>query len=353
MFHVKHAVANLPGACPKWVINRSWAKGPGAHLQPPDPGHQEYSLRPQGWSINGRGLKGLNWICHFTTLTPSIWRGESETQSESVGAGLAPGNVGCSFQEICSPSLGPGRVSPREHRSIVMKCPTCNHAETRVIDSRPVLDNSALRRRRVCENCEARFTTHERYQLAPLMVAKRDGRREEFSAAKLRTGLGIACSKRPIPTTVLDELVSLIELELRSECLAEVPVRRIGELVMEKLFTLDEVAYVRFASVYQQFDDVRRFAQILDRMGRRGRGKAKGEGLVSEEDGDHRKVVLREASTLAPSASTTGRRPNKDGSDKSTLQGGGAELPSPIVAVFAEREVETAPSRHGSHFQKR
>ena len=175
-----------------------------------------------------------------------------------------------------------------------MKCPFCQNVETRVIDSRPVEDGAALRRRRLCESCEGRFTTHERYQNVPLMVVKRDGRREEFSADKLRSGLIKACSKRPVATDTINEATRQIEQALRAEAPTEVPVDAIGEMVMERLFTMDEVAYVRFASVYQQFDNVRRFAQILDRFNRRGRAKAPqvrdkdqepaGEAFVAEAD---------------------------------------------------------------------
>lgn len=156
-----------------------------------------------------------------------------------------------------------------------MKCPHC-HFDTRVVDSRPVEDGTALRRRRHCDNCGARFTTFERVAVAPLVVVKKDGRREEFSPAKLRAGLTKACSKRPVATSDIENAVSEIEVELRREGQSEVAAERVGELVMEKLLGLDQVAYVRFASVYQQFDDVRLFALLLERIGRRPR-KTRGE----------------------------------------------------------------------------
>lgn len=152
-----------------------------------------------------------------------------------------------------------------------MRCPRCQHADTRVVDSRPVEDGAALRRRRHCDSCSERFTTFERLAQTPLIVVKRDGRREEFSAEKLRSGLSKACSKRPVATADIERAVGEIEARLRAEGQAEIAAGRVGELVMETLLGLDQVAYVRFASVYQQFDDVTLFAQLLDRM--RGRGR--------------------------------------------------------------------------------
>ena len=157
-----------------------------------------------------------------------------------------------------------------------MKCPFCQSVDTRVIDSRPVDDGGALRRRRLCEQCGGRFTTHERYHNVPLMVVKKDGRREEFSAEKLRGGIAKACNKRPVAMADVTGTVDAIETALRAEAAAEVSSDRIGTMVMERLFALDEVAFVRFASVYQRFDDVRRFAQLLERMSRRGRGRTTG-----------------------------------------------------------------------------
>lgn len=151
----------------------------------------------------------------------------------------------------------------------------CNFADTRVVDSRPVEDGAALRRRRQCESCQARFSTFERIAQSVLMVVKRDGRREEFSPEKLRSGLAKACSKRPVATSDIERAVASIESQLRREGTSEVGAERVGELVMETLLGLDQVAYVRFASVYQGFDDVALFAQLLDRM--RGRTRKSGE----------------------------------------------------------------------------
>lgn len=172
-----------------------------------------------------------------------------------------------------------------------MRCPFCQNSDTRVVDSRPVEDGAALRRRRLCEACGGRFTTHERATGGNLVVVKKDGRREEFSLAKLRGGLSKACNKRPVATADIARAAEEIEAQLRREGTAEVASDRVGELVMEKLFVLDQVAYVRFASVYQRFDDVKRFAQLLERISRRGRNKkniapaeVEGDALITPED---------------------------------------------------------------------
>ena len=152
-----------------------------------------------------------------------------------------------------------------------MKCPHCGAVDTRVVDSRPAEDGTILRRRRSCDSCGMRFSTHERVLESALVVVKKDGRREEFDPEKLRGGIVKACNKRSVSTDQINQLLRDIESTLRSEARSEIEVGRIGELVMENLFHLDQVAYVRFASVYQRFDDVKRFAQLLERMSRRGR----------------------------------------------------------------------------------
>lgn len=155
-----------------------------------------------------------------------------------------------------------------------MKCPQCGQPNSRVIDSRPSDEGTTLRRRRSCDTCGYRFTTHERVQQSPLMVVKKDGRREEFSPDKLRSGVAKACDKRSVSTDEVNLLVQTLEAELRLENNSEIAAERVGELVMERLYHLDQVAYVRFASVYQRFDDVRRFAQLLERMSRRNRNRS-------------------------------------------------------------------------------
>lgn len=146
-----------------------------------------------------------------------------------------------------------------------MRCPYCHHTDSRVLESRASEDHSTIRRRRECPVCLKRFTTYEKIELAPLLVIKKDGRREEFSRDKLLRGILKACEKRPIAIEKMEEVVDAIERGVRSEYEREVPAERIGEKVMEKLRDLDGVAYVRFASVYRQFRDVESFAQeILD-----------------------------------------------------------------------------------------
>jgi len=175
-----------------------------------------------------------------------------------------------------------------------MKCPQCGQPNSRVIDSRPSDEGTSLRRRRSCDSCGYRFTTHERVQQTPLMVVKKDGRREEFSPEKLRGGIAKACDKRSVSTDQINSLVQTLEAELRLESSSEIGAERIGELVMERLYHLDQVAYVRFASVYQRFDDVRRFAQLLERMSRRNRNRSP-KKLRYAETGD----LLHRAETAA------------------------------------------------------
>lgn len=144
-----------------------------------------------------------------------------------------------------------------------MKCPYCSFAGTKVLDSRPANENKSIRRRRECEQCARRFTTFEMVEETPLMVIKKDGSREEFSREKVLRGLIRACEKRPVSVEQLDMMVSEVESALRKTAAAEVESRQIGELLMEQLYTVDEVAYVRFASVYRQFKDINMFMKEL------------------------------------------------------------------------------------------
>lgn len=144
-----------------------------------------------------------------------------------------------------------------------MKCPACQHNGTRVVDSRPVDDNKSIRRRRECEACGYRYTTFEKVEEMPLIVVKKDGSREEFSREKVLRGLIRACEKRPVPLEVLEEVVFDIEKNLRRAGNAEVKSEDVGELVMDRLAGIDEVAYVRFASVYRQFKDITVFIDEL------------------------------------------------------------------------------------------
>lgn len=144
-----------------------------------------------------------------------------------------------------------------------MKCPYCDYFGTKVLDSRPANENKSIRRRRECESCQRRFTTFEMVEEAPLMVIKKDGSREEFSRDKMLRGLVRACEKRPVSVERLEMIVSNVEQSIRQTAHTEVESRAIGELVMEQLYPVDEVAYVRFASVYRQFKDINMFMKEL------------------------------------------------------------------------------------------
>lgn len=147
-----------------------------------------------------------------------------------------------------------------------MRCPQCNHKSTRVLDSRPVHDGASVRRRRECEQCQHRFTTFETVEAIPLIVVKKGGNREEFSREKVLRGLIRACEKRPVPLEVLEEVVNDVENTLRSQGHSEVKSEEIGELVMQHLAEIDEVSYVRFASVYRQFKDINVFLHELNEL---------------------------------------------------------------------------------------
>ena len=147
-----------------------------------------------------------------------------------------------------------------------MKCPFCSYRDSRVIDSRAVEDGTSIRRRRECPDCGRRFTTYEKYEETPLVVSKKDGRRELFDAKKLLGGLLKAFEKRPVPYEKVQEIADSVERELRMNGESEVESTRIGELVMQHLEETDQIAYVRFASVYRQFADVKNFMQELERI---------------------------------------------------------------------------------------
>ena len=147
-----------------------------------------------------------------------------------------------------------------------MKCPFCNYADTKVIDSREQDDNSVIRRRRLCESCGKRFTTYERIDMIPVTVIKRDGTREIFDKNKLLGGILKSCNKRPVTAKQIETLVDDIENTLTGSGEREVHSKDIGNMVMERLKELDEVAYVRFASVYRQFKDINTFIDELEKM---------------------------------------------------------------------------------------
>ena len=145
-----------------------------------------------------------------------------------------------------------------------MRCPYCDHAESRVIDSRDAVDG--IRRRRECSLCGLRFTTYERIQTMALMVAKRDGRREEFDRQKLTLSLRKACAKRPLPMGAIEKIVDEMEGDLQGLGKAEIPASLIGRMVMDRLKGLDRVAYIRFASVYRDFRDIETFKEEVEAL---------------------------------------------------------------------------------------
>lgn len=144
-----------------------------------------------------------------------------------------------------------------------MRCPSCSNTGTKVLDSRPSHEGRSTRRRRECETCSFRFTTFEMVEETPLIVVKKDGNREEFSKEKILRGLIRACEKRPVPLEKLENIVHMVEKELRSAGTPEVNSGDVGEVVMEHLSKVDDVAYVRFASVYRQFKDINVFIDEL------------------------------------------------------------------------------------------
>ena len=147
-----------------------------------------------------------------------------------------------------------------------MKCVYCNSTDSRVIDSRQTEDGAAIRRRRECEGCNRRFTTYEKIDTVPLMVIKKDKRRQPFDSGKLKASIVKACGKRPVPTSVIEQLVRDIEMRAYNAYEQEIQSTAIGEWVMVALKKLDEVAYVRFASVYRQFTDIQTFRDELNRL---------------------------------------------------------------------------------------
>lgn len=147
-----------------------------------------------------------------------------------------------------------------------MKCPYCSHPESKVVDSRPAEEGNSIRRRRECLGCHKRFTTYEVLESLPLVVVKKDGSRQSFDRNKLLGGLIRACEKRPVPYSVLEEMIDEIEQVLQNKMEREVASSEIGELVMERLKKVDEVAYVRFASVYRQFKDINTFMNELSKL---------------------------------------------------------------------------------------
>ena len=147
-----------------------------------------------------------------------------------------------------------------------MRCPFCGNIDTKVIDTRAMEDNSAIRRRRICEKCNERFTTYERVDTIPLTVIKADETRESFDRDKLVKGIMMSCNKRPVSVESIEEMVTDIENQVMNSMRREIYSKELGEMVMERLKYMDDVAYVRFASVYRKFKDIDSFMQELSKI---------------------------------------------------------------------------------------
>ena len=147
-----------------------------------------------------------------------------------------------------------------------MKCPFCGHENTRVIDSRPAEENNSIRRRRVCDECDKRFTTYEKVETIPLIIIKKDDNRETYDRSKIEAGVLRACHKRPISANQINQLVEEVETEIFNMEEKEISSQVVGEIVMTKLKNLEAVAYVRFASVYREFKDINTFMDELKKV---------------------------------------------------------------------------------------
>ena len=147
-----------------------------------------------------------------------------------------------------------------------MKCPFCGHENTRVIDSRPAEENNSIRRRRVCDECDKRFTTYEKVETIPLIIIKKDNNRETYDRSKIEAGVLRACHKRPVSANQITRLIEEVETQIFNMEEKEISSSKIGELVMSKLKNIDAVAYVRFASVYREFKDVNTFMEELSKL---------------------------------------------------------------------------------------
>lgn len=147
-----------------------------------------------------------------------------------------------------------------------MKCPYCGYSESKVVDSRPTEEQTAIRRRRECEKCSKRFTTYEKVEEMPLIIVKKEGNRELYQRSKIINGFLKACEKRPVSIKQIEEVVDEIEKELYNSMEKEIESKKIGEMVMNRLKQLDDVAYVRFASVYRQFKDLNTFMEELNKL---------------------------------------------------------------------------------------
>lgn len=168
-----------------------------------------------------------------------------------------------------------------------MKCPQCSHIGSKVVDSRPADDGLTIRRRRECENCQYRFTTFERVEERPLLVVKKNNDREEFDRSKILRGLHRAFEKRPVSAQTQEEIVDRIEARIREEGKREIDSKKIGEYVMEELIDIDDVAYIRFASVYRQFRDINVFMEEMKNIeGRREKQPKENKASDDEENSE-------------------------------------------------------------------
>jgi transcriptional repressor NrdR len=155
-----------------------------------------------------------------------------------------------------------------------MRCPFCDHGDTQVIETREVDDGDAMRRRRRCAHCDKRFTTYERVELSMPTVVKKNGVRAEYDRRKLRASLALALRKRPVTSEAVDAAIGRIEEKLLALAAREVPSEGVGELVMRELKKIDKIGYVRFASVYRKFEDVDEFAEAIEEVQPRGKGRS-------------------------------------------------------------------------------
>ncbi|WP_208558802.1 transcriptional regulator NrdR [Marinilactibacillus kalidii] len=154
-----------------------------------------------------------------------------------------------------------------------MQCPRCQHNGSRVVDSRPADENTAIRRRRECENCKFRFTTFERLEQSPILVVKKNGTREEFSREKLLRGLRRAFEKRPVTAEEQEKIVNRVEYQIRDRGDSEIESTKIGEFIMHELAEVDDVAYIRFASVYRQFKDIEVFMKEMEELAKKRKNR--------------------------------------------------------------------------------
>lgn len=177
-----------------------------------------------------------------------------------------------------------------------MKCQFCNSEDSRVVDSRPTEDGTSIRRRRECINCNKRFTTYEKVETIQLLVVKKDNTREVFNPQKIRSGIILACHKRPVAASEIDQLVTSVEQFAYNSMKQEITTQQIGEMVMEALRGLDEVAYIRFASVYRQFTDIPTFMHELSRLMQEGKKTEKTDISAADVKDEAKKTASKRKS---------------------------------------------------------